>query len=120
MSQNFTKYPWAPQTISDIDFSDCGKNVLILWHYYVEKNPLVGYVEDPDAYQALSHGLQGYWLAHGFEPPPQSQLLQWGSHTFDSPDGLEYLFSSGACKGELCPLIGWEGSSDIAGQGVRL
>jgi hypothetical protein len=71
-------------------------------------------------YKAIVHGLQGYWQANGFEQPPQTEVLQWESETFDLYHALSESLSNGTCKNQVCPILGWEGNSDIAGLGVRL
>jgi hypothetical protein len=120
MSQNFTQYPWAPQSYTDVHFSDCGKGIVLLWKHFVNKVSLTNVSEDLEVYQTISHGLQDYWRAHGFEPPSQAQLWQWASETSTVSDALQVLLVGGNCKKEICPLLGWEGNSDIAGRGVRL
>jgi hypothetical protein len=119
MSPSPSVYPWAPPLFSDVDFSDCGEDMVMVWKYYVKGNSQHVEIADDQIYPAILHALRGYLQANGFEQPNQSQVLRWESETHFISIALQDTFMlDGACKKEICPLLGWEGNADIAGRGV--
>jgi hypothetical protein len=116
---NSSLYDWAPLTNWGLNYSDCGPDVLTLWDYFLADDRGPEEIEDDDVYQAILHSLHDHLREHGFEDPPKDQISKWEQETEGIATALSFAFNGyGTCKMELCPLLGWEGNSDIAGQGV--
>lgn len=118
---NYTHYDWAPLWNSGLNFSDCGRNVAVFWAHYFVVEYEFNVINDEDVYRAIFHGLQGYFRSHGYDNPPKDQVIKWDENMLLVRSALSYAFyNSGICKMDVCPLLGWEGNSDIAGRGVWL
>lgn len=71
--------------------------------------------------RAVLSGLQGYLSSHGISQPPLRQVYLWTTDTKIVEKALtRSLYYEGGCKDKICPVMGWEGNSDITGRGVRL
>jgi hypothetical protein len=69
-----------------------------------------------DIYLALMNGLHGFLQRKKFSEPPADEMVRWLGETRLLQTALEQQFST--CRDDLCPLLGWEGNSDVAGRGV--
>jgi hypothetical protein len=115
MSLNYT---WAPEYSSDIHFTDCDQAAQ-LWQAF-ELTPTKRFDNDTIA-QAVLDGLQDYLRSNGNYQPTLDQVYQWTSRSRLVTYALEtMLYEKKLCKNKICPIMGWEGNSDITGRGVCL
>jgi hypothetical protein len=119
MALNSSNYDWAPPSYSGLDFSDCGQNVVNLWNYYLEEEDKAENIDTEDVYNAILHALHGYLQTYGYDDPPEDEVIKWQTEMKLVEEALLTLvYYDKACKLDVCPLLGWEGNSDIAGRGV--
>jgi hypothetical protein len=103
----------------DINFSDCGLDLILLWEYYTQEFSLQSDPEDLAVYKAIVRSLQGYSKANHTELPSQSQVFKWASESPDLYVAISAPLRNETCKRAVCRALGWEGNPDIAGLGVR-
>jgi hypothetical protein len=119
MASNTTKYAWAPAPEVDFkfEFTSCAP-IEVLWKLYMTKHETNE--RNAKIYSAILDGLGGYLRSKGFGQPPLGEVLEW----IDLDKGamlrknLRDILEVGRCKHRICAVIGWEGTPDIAGQGV--
>jgi hypothetical protein len=113
MSLNNT---WAPESSHDIHFTDCDQAAQ-LWQAFM-LTPAKHLDNDTIAHAVLD-GLQGYLHSKGNYQPSLDQVYQWTTKSRLVESALEsLLYYEHRCKDKICPIMGWEGNSDITGRGV--
>jgi hypothetical protein len=112
-----TNLPWPPSDFSILDFSDCeaaGKWTAVYW-----SSPDIPLLLTVDI---LQQGLSNYVNAHNLTAPTDGEILQWvmdgvRQDNWTIPDIIDG-WAITSCLDDVCPSIGWQGNSDLAGPGV--
>jgi hypothetical protein len=102
-----------------LNYIDC-EDVEMLWKVNFGI-PFEQYPQESDLYDTILVALHDYFLTSGEIQPPRNEIQVWLKLTSILDGGLEKVFyDDERCHDEICPLLGWQGSSDITGIGVRL
>jgi hypothetical protein len=109
---------WIPPYVSNLSFSNCtlaGEWAAVYWRSDTDL-PLLAGVD------LLRDGLSGWLESQNFSRPTDMDILQWitkdvRNATWDLGETMDE-FAYGSCRYEVCPRIGWQGNSDLAGRGV--
>jgi hypothetical protein len=103
-----------------LNYIDC-EDVEILWKtVFGGGDPFEQQPEGFDLYDTILVALHDYFQTSGEIQPPRNEVQVWLKLTSILDGGLEKVFyDDERCHDEICPLLGWQGSSDITGIGVR-
>jgi hypothetical protein len=98
-----------------VEFTNCTE-VVYLWKSYYKTDYIVN---STLADEYLLNALQNYIDAKGLAQLNTTELAALRK----TPDVVKPCvshYARVACASEICPLMGWEGNSDIAGLGVSI
>jgi hypothetical protein len=105
--------PESPVWGSWLRLTNCTEAVY-LWKYFIDQEGDTVNTTLVDQY--LLNGLQEYLKTSHLAQPNMTEIAEWR----ERPD-VEYrarFVAEDNCPSEICPLLGCEGNSDVAGLGV--
>jgi hypothetical protein len=91
---------------------------VISWKYLANRDSEFGRIEE-NVYQAILHSLHDYMQNHSYDDSLKEEVMKWEQGTQSVYTTLAFRSTEyGECKMDLCSLLGWESTFDIAGRGV--
>jgi hypothetical protein len=109
-------------TYEDFSFSNCTEASLT-WQYFMgmrDDRQTFEYSKK-DIYDYVIHSLKDWKQTTSLLPPPLTEdegFWQWAFYSDVDYSAGGYTQSN--CPKQLCEVVGWTGSPDLAGPGVRI
>ncbi|KAF2684628.1 hypothetical protein K458DRAFT_389089 [Lentithecium fluviatile CBS 122367] len=116
-------FPWLPPDIYSLEFTNCtlaGEWAAVYWRSETDY-PLFALVD------LVRNGLSPWLTRNNLTPPTDGDVMKWIMDygiildDYTGPWPLWYLineYAATSCLDEVCPRIGWQGNSDLAGRGM--
>jgi hypothetical protein len=112
-----SNHSWIPPDRSVLEFSNCtaaGEWAAVYW-----RSPDLPLLLTVDL---LRKGFSTYMNNNNLTAPTDGEIMQWIMYdlrddNWTIPDAIDQ-WAYTYCLGDVCPRIGWQGNSDLAGPGV--
>jgi hypothetical protein len=120
--QNLTfGFSWVPPDLSYLHYKNC--TAASVWAESVLRSSTHD-IPYRSTTETLADALSDYLAENQLADPLPGELMIWFTYNMENQNatlGISMLeFAIGTCLEQLCPILGWQGNSDVAGRGVRV